>query len=176
MLAGCKFILCFLKANETWRLVKTVIFPVRFFFKKSYSWAWNFLVVDFLFQLDYLPPLHWCCSSSFDGLHSKWWNHMLWCRYADRPHCYWTEYFANKSPFKGYVCKLYCRTQVACTTWGLHAKRRWCLSGTPIQNSVDDLVSYFRLLRYFPWDAYKKFCFNIKDPISRTPAESYCRL
>jgi len=27
-----------------------------------------------------------------------------------------------------------CRTQVAHATWGLHAKRRWFLSGTPIQN------------------------------------------
>jgi SNF2 family DNA or RNA helicase len=69
-----------------------------------------------------------------------------------------------------------CRTQVARATWGLRAKRRWCLSGTPIQNSVDDLFSYFRFLRYFPWDAYKKFCFDIKDPISRTPAEGYRRL
>jgi len=27
-----------------------------------------------------------------------------------------------------------CRTQVAHATWDLHAKRRWSLSGTAIQN------------------------------------------
>ncbi len=50
--------------------------------------------------------LHWCCFFSFDGLHSKWWNQLLWCRYADRPHCYWTGYFTSRSAFKGYVRKL----------------------------------------------------------------------
>ncbi|KAG5560693.1 hypothetical protein RHGRI_003879 [Rhododendron griersonianum] len=32
------------------------------------------------------------------------------------------------------------KTQVAWACWGLRAKRRWCLSGTPIQNAVDDLL------------------------------------
>jgi SNF2 family DNA or RNA helicase len=68
------------------------------------------------------------------------------------------------------------RTQVARAAWGLRAKRRWCLSGTPIQNSVDDLFSYFRFLRYFPWDTYKKFQYDIKDPVSRNPSEGYRKL
>lgn len=69
-----------------------------------------------------------------------------------------------------------CRTQVARAAWGLRAKRRWCLSGTPIQNTVDDLFSYFRFLRYFPWDAYKKFRYDIKDPVVRNPSEGYRKL
>ncbi|CAN6990904.1 unnamed protein product, partial [Brassica rapa subsp. trilocularis] len=36
------------------------------------------------------------------------------------------------------------RTQVARACRILRAKRRWCLSGAPIQNTVDDLYSYFR--------------------------------
>ncbi|KAF3602787.1 hypothetical protein F2Q69_00037826 [Brassica cretica] len=36
------------------------------------------------------------------------------------------------------------RTQVARACCILRAKRRWCLSGAPIQNTVDDLYSYFR--------------------------------
>ncbi|XP_074557589.1 helicase-like transcription factor CHR28 isoform X1 [Curcuma longa] len=68
------------------------------------------------------------------------------------------------------------RTQVARACWGLRAKRRWCLSGTPIQNAVDDLYSYFRFLRYDPLDAYKSFCSMIKNPISRNPSKGYERL
>ncbi|KAJ0965942.1 hypothetical protein J5N97_027080 [Dioscorea zingiberensis] len=68
------------------------------------------------------------------------------------------------------------RTQVARACWGLRAKRRWCLSGTPIQNAVDDLYSYFRFLRYDPYAVYKSFCSTIKMPISRNPTNGYRKL
>ncbi|GMJ14659.1 SNF2-RING-HELICASE-LIKE 4, embryo sac development arrest 16 [Hibiscus trionum] len=68
------------------------------------------------------------------------------------------------------------KTQVARACWGLRAKRRWCLSGTPIQNAIDDLYSYFRFLRYDPYAAYKSFCSSIKIPISRNPAKGYPKL
>lgn len=68
------------------------------------------------------------------------------------------------------------RTQVARACWGLRAKRRWCLSGTPIQNAVDDLYSYFRFLRYDPYAVYKSFCSMIKMPITRNPANGYKKL
>ncbi|KAI0527255.1 hypothetical protein KFK09_002854 [Dendrobium nobile] len=68
------------------------------------------------------------------------------------------------------------RTQVARACWGLRAKRRWCLSGTPIQNAIDDLYSYFRFLRYDPYAAYKSFCSTIKIPISRNPTNGYKKL
>ncbi|KAK9089384.1 hypothetical protein Scep_028466 [Stephania cephalantha] len=68
------------------------------------------------------------------------------------------------------------RTQVARACWGLRAKRRWCLSGTPIQNAVDDLYSYFRFLRYDPYAAYKSFCSMIKIPINRDPTKGYKKL
>lgn len=68
------------------------------------------------------------------------------------------------------------RTQVAKACWGLRAKRRWCLSGTPIQNAIDDLYSYFRFLRYDPYAVYKSFCSTIKFPISRNPANGYKKL
>lgn len=68
------------------------------------------------------------------------------------------------------------RTQVARACWGLKAKRRWCLSGTPIQNAIDDLYSYFRFLRYDPYAVYKSFCSTIKAPIQRSPATGYKKL
>lgn len=66
-----------------------------------------------------------------------------------------------------------CRTQVARACWGLRAKRRWCLSGTPIQNAVDDLYSYFRFLKYDPLAYYPAFCSEIKALISRNPTKGY---
>ncbi|XP_050234352.1 helicase-like transcription factor CHR28 isoform X2 [Mercurialis annua] len=68
------------------------------------------------------------------------------------------------------------RTQVARACWGLRAKRRWCLSGTPIQNSVDDLYSYFRFLRYDPYAIYNSFCSTIKIPIQKSPTKGFKKL
>ncbi|XWS15697.1 hypothetical protein CRYUN_Cryun34aG0024000 [Craigia yunnanensis] len=68
------------------------------------------------------------------------------------------------------------KTQVARACWGLRAKRRWCLSGTPIQNAIDDLYSYFRFLRYDPYSAYKSFCSSIKIPITKNPVKGYPKL
>lgn len=68
------------------------------------------------------------------------------------------------------------RTQVARACCSLRAKRRWCLSGTPIQNTIDDLYSYFRFLRYDPYAAYKSFYNTIKVPISRNPVQGYKKL
>ncbi|XP_019091967.1 PREDICTED: helicase-like transcription factor CHR28 isoform X2 [Camelina sativa] len=65
------------------------------------------------------------------------------------------------------------KTHAARACSGLHAKRRWCLSGTPIQNSIDDLYSYFRFLKYDPYSSYPTFCETIKNPISRYPMKGY---
>ncbi|RAL39437.1 hypothetical protein DM860_002970 [Cuscuta australis] len=68
------------------------------------------------------------------------------------------------------------KTQVARACWGLRAKRRWCLSGTPIQNAVDDLYSYFRFLRFEPYYSYKNFCSSLKVPIQKSPTRGYRKL
>ncbi|WCJ38974.1 SNF2 domain-containing protein / helicase domain-containing protein / zinc finger protein-related [Euphorbia peplus] len=68
------------------------------------------------------------------------------------------------------------RTQVARACCSLRAKRRWCLSGTPIQNTIDDLYSYFRFLRYDPYAVYKSFYSTIKVPISRNSVHGYKKL
>ncbi|KAL8511434.1 hypothetical protein ACS0TY_018008 [Phlomoides rotata] len=68
------------------------------------------------------------------------------------------------------------RTQAARACWGLRAKRRWCLSGTPIQNAVDDLYSYFRFLRHEPYAVFRTFCEQLKVPIHRNPRNGYKKL
>ncbi|XP_017218770.1 helicase-like transcription factor CHR28 [Daucus carota subsp. sativus] len=68
------------------------------------------------------------------------------------------------------------RTQVARACAGFKAKSRWCLSGTPIQNSIDDLFSYFRFLKYDPYTTYKSFCSKLKNPISRDSVQGYKKL
>ncbi|XP_058725735.1 helicase-like transcription factor CHR28 [Vicia villosa] len=67
-------------------------------------------------------------------------------------------------------------TLVSKACWGLRAKRIWCLSGTPIQNSIDDLYSYFRFLRYYPYDELTTFCSKIKVPITNNPSIGYVKL
>ncbi|XP_020534009.1 helicase-like transcription factor CHR28 isoform X2 [Jatropha curcas] len=68
------------------------------------------------------------------------------------------------------------RTQVARACCSLRARTRWCLSGTPIQNAIDDLYSYFRFLRYDPYAGYKSFYTTIKVPISRNSLNGYKKL
>lgn len=67
-------------------------------------------------------------------------------------------------------------TQVARACCGLRAKRRWCLSGTPIQNTIDDLYSYFRFLKYEPYSVYGSFRSMIKYQISRDATRGYKKL
>jgi len=43
----------------------------------------------------------------------------------------------------------------------LKAERRWCLSGTPIQNNMDDIFSLYRFLRIKPYCDYKFFKANL---------------
>jgi SNF2 family DNA or RNA helicase len=60
-------------------------------------------------------------------------------------------------------------TRTAQAAWHLHAKHKWCLTGTPIQNSITDLFSYFRFLQYSPWDTYPRFCSDVKSPVNQRP-------
>lgn len=68
------------------------------------------------------------------------------------------------------------RTKVAQAAWRLHANHRWLLSGTPIQNSVLDLYSYFRFLRWAPFHTLQTFKCQIADPVKSNPEKGFKRL
>jgi SNF2 family DNA or RNA helicase len=53
---------------------------------------------------------------------------------------------------------------------------RWLLSGTPIQNSVQDLYSYFRFLRWAPFDQLSVFKEHIMEPAKAMPEKAYQKL
>ena len=55
------------------------------------------------------------------------------------------------------------------TLAGAQAERRWCLTGTPIQNSVDDLYPYFRFLQYQPYARAAAFKSTLKDALASSP-------
>ncbi|GJN26356.1 hypothetical protein PR202_gb14282 [Eleusine coracana subsp. coracana] len=59
------------------------------------------------------------------------------------------------------------RTQVARACSALSTERRWCLSGTPIQNKRDDLYSYFCFLKYEPYCKFETLIDG--EPIIKLP-------
>lgn len=44
-------------------------------------------------------------------------------------------------------------TNAARAAFRLHSQRRWCVTGTPIQNSLNDLHSLLKFLRHEPWSS-----------------------
>lgn len=48
--------------------------------------------------------------------------------------------------------------------YSVHSPRRWCLTGTPIQNRLDDLGSLTRFLRFYPYDSAQRFNQYIRGP------------
>lgn len=63
-------------------------------------------------------------------------------------------------------------TKMAIAARALEGKRRWCLTGTPIQNSVDDLQSLISFLRIGPYDNKETFKIQISNPISQGRGEN----
>jgi SNF2 family DNA or RNA helicase len=92
-------------------------------------------------------------------------------------------------PTHSYVCVHCCtvldecqviknaRTLAAHAAWCLKARHRWCLSGTPMQNSADDLYPLFKFLKYDPYSKASTFKELIRDAINGSKPElGYQRL
>jgi SNF2 family DNA or RNA helicase len=56
-------------------------------------------------------------------------------------------------------------TKGALAACHLQAEFRWCLTGTPMQNSVDELYSLIRFLRIAPYNSYEKFNQDFSRPL-----------
>ncbi|KAM7494701.1 hypothetical protein LguiB_029310 [Lonicera macranthoides] len=52
----------------------------------------------------------------------------------------------------------------------LHAKHRWCVTGTPIQRKLDDLYGLLRFLKASPFDVLRWWAEVIRDPYERGDA------
>ncbi|KAK4163148.1 SNF2 family N-terminal domain-containing protein [Cladorrhinum sp. PSN259] len=55
------------------------------------------------------------------------------------------------------------------STTSLKAERRWCLTGTPIQNNLHDVRSLLKFLRHGPLSETKYFEKYINEPIRKDP-------
>ncbi|CAN6617417.1 hypothetical protein TRVA0_007S00276 [Trichomonascus vanleenenianus] len=49
----------------------------------------------------------------------------------------------------------------------IKSDRRWCLTGTPVQNNIDDLYSLIRFIRAKPYNDYVTWATKIGDPLKK---------
>lgn len=56
-------------------------------------------------------------------------------------------------------------TKTAKATYYLQAKSRFCMTGTPMMNSVDELYSLIHFLRIKPYNSWQRFSNDISRPI-----------
>lgn len=56
-------------------------------------------------------------------------------------------------------------TKAAVAACYLQAEYRWCLTGTPMQNSVDELYSLIRFLRIAPYNSFERFNRDFSRPL-----------
>ncbi|SJL12855.1 uncharacterized protein ARMOST_16287 [Armillaria ostoyae] len=68
------------------------------------------------------------------------------------------------------------RTRASRATTDLQCIYRWCLTGTPIINSLSDVYGYLRFLRIRPWYDWKEFHGHVNLLEKKNPALAVTRL
>jgi SNF2 family DNA or RNA helicase len=56
-------------------------------------------------------------------------------------------------------------TNASLSVTSINSHFRWCLSGTPLQNKIDELYPYMRFLRIKPYNQESRFRFDILNPL-----------
>ncbi|KAI2686174.1 hypothetical protein DTO012A7_1832 [Penicillium roqueforti] len=59
---------------------------------------------------------------------------------------------------------------------GLHSERRWSVTGTPIQNRMEDLLSVTKFLRIAPYDQRSQFSQHVSNPVKNGDPNVLARL
>ncbi|KAJ8608220.1 hypothetical protein MRB53_039751 [Persea americana] len=67
-------------------------------------------------------------------------------------------------------------TQSAKAACMLNAEHRWCVTGTPMMNNVDELYSLIKFLRIKPYNRWEKFRADISLPLKSGDAEQTMRM
>jgi len=68
------------------------------------------------------------------------------------------------------------QTKQSLAAYSLRAERRWCISGTPLQNSLDDLFSLVRFLHITPFDDLNTWNKVFTKPLKHNESAGYSNL